>query len=116
MVHDTDAPVRLGAKEAGFSTLVVEAGGFDFDDETQAVYSGTVVSDVLPTVYLRTSRLRQFGGTTNHWGGHSVVINDHIFGPRVGVPGGTWPFGGDELRPYYVRASEILWKTPAVRE
>ena len=108
--------LALGAKEAGFSTLVVEAGGFDFDDETQAVYSGTVVSDVLPTVYLRTSRLRQFGGTTNHWGGHSVVINDHIFGPREGVPGGTWPFGGDELRPYYVRASEILWKTPAVRE
>ena len=60
--------LALGAKEAGFSTLVVEAGGFDFDDETQAVYSGTVVSDVLPTVYLRTSRLRQFGGTTNHWG------------------------------------------------
>ena len=39
--------LALGAKEAGFSTLVVEAGGFDFDDETQAVYSGTVVSDVL---------------------------------------------------------------------
>ena len=56
------------------------------------------------------------GGTTNHWGGHSIVINDHIFGPRAGVPGGTWPFGSDELRPYYVRASEILWKTPAVRE
>ena len=108
--------LALGAKEAGFSTLVVEAGGFDFDDETQAVYSGTVVSDVLPPAYLWTSRLRQFGGTTNHWGGHSVVINANIFESRAGVPGGQWPFGSDELRPYYVRAAEILKKREGVRE
>ena len=108
--------LALGAKEAGFSTLVVEAGGFDFDDETQAVYSGTVVSDVLPPAYLWTSRLRQVGGTTNHWGGHSVVINANIFGSRAGVPGGQWPFGSDELRPYYVRAAEILKKREGVRE
>ena len=100
----------MGAKEAGFSTLVVEARGFDLNFETQVVYCGTVVSDVLPPAYLRTSRLLQFGGTTNHWGGHSVVINANIFGPRAGVPGGKWPFGSDELRSYYVRAAEILRK------
>lgn len=108
--------IALGVKEAGFSTTIIEAGGFDRDDETQAVYDGAVDSDVLPSHYLRTSRLRWLGGTTNHWGGHSVVINRNIFEQRAGVPGGEWPFGSEELRPYYPRAAAILRKSGRVRE
>ena len=108
--------LALGVKEAGFSTIVLEAGDFERDPENQSVYSGAVVSDVFPAPYLRTSRLRQFGGTTNHWGGHSVVINPNIFKRRPGVPGGEWPFGSDELRPYYTRAAEILHKRPGVND
>ena len=43
-------------------------------------------------------------------------INANIFGSRAGVPGGQWPFGSDELRPYYIRAAEILKKREGVRE
>lgn len=103
-------------KDAGFSTVLLEAGGVEHEDASQAVYEGTVDSDTLPSDYLRSSRLRRFGGTTNHWGGHSVVINPNIFDRRAGVPGGEWPLSSDELRPFYERARQILRKRRPVPE
>ena len=82
--------LALELKDAGFTITLIEAGGFEPEAEIQDFYAGPVVSDVLSKNYLKKSRLRQFGGTTNHWGGHSVVINEHIFGPRAGVVGGAW--------------------------
>jgi choline dehydrogenase-like flavoprotein len=108
--------LALGVKDAGFSTVLVEAGGLEHDAGTQAVYDGTVESSVLPHHYLSSSRLRWFGGTTNHWGGHSVVINSNVFRPRRGVPGQEWPFGSEDLRPYYKRAAEVLRMRRPVRE
>ena len=32
--------LALGVKEAGFSTIMLEAGGFERDPENQSVYSG----------------------------------------------------------------------------
>lgn len=94
--------------QAGFSTILLEAGGTEYDDETQAVYEGVTSSNVLPSNYLSASRLRFFGGTTNHWGGHSVVMNSNIFRARPGVPGLEWPIKAEDLRPYYKRAAELL--------
>ena len=34
-------------------------------------------------------RLSCFGGTSNHWGGHSHPLGEHIFSNRPGFPG--WP-------------------------
>ncbi len=102
--------LALELMNADMSIVLLEAGGTELDPDEQKMYAGPVVSDVLPDTYLQTSRLRQFGGTTNHWGGHSVVINEHVFGSRSGVPQGDWPFGADELRPYYADASRILSK------
>jgi choline dehydrogenase-like flavoprotein len=94
--------------ERGVETLVVEAGGMGRDLGTQSLYRGRVTGGVLPYDYLVTSRLRQFGGTTNHWGGRTLPINAHVFGPRRGVPGGEWPFPRSELDPYYARAARFL--------
>ncbi|MGH9160961.1 MAG: hypothetical protein ACRD2X_13375, partial [Vicinamibacteraceae bacterium] len=94
--------------ERGVEALVVEAGGLGRDLGTQSLYRGRVTGSLLPYDYLMTSRLRQFGGTTNHWGGRTLPINAHVFGPRPGVSGGEWPFPKGELDPYYARAATFL--------
>ena len=63
--------LATGVSQAGLSTILLEAGGTEYDEKTQEVYGGVIKSDVLRSDYLTHSRLRYFGGTTNHWGGHS---------------------------------------------
>ena len=76
--------LATGVAKARFSKILLEAGGTEFDERTQAVYDGIVKSDILSSNYLTRSRSRYFGGTTNRWGGHSVVINSNIFRARPG--------------------------------
>ena len=53
--------------ETPISVLLLESGGFDFNEKIQSLYDGDNVSfDKFP---LEATRLRYFGGTTNHWGG-----------------------------------------------
>jgi len=100
---------------SGLTTILLEAGGTGFDESTQEVYRGIVKSDILDSNYLQRSRARYFGGTTNLWGGHSVVINPNIFRSRAGLPGGEWPITEAELRPYYKRAADSLGVKKAVK-
>src|SRR4051812_4911111 len=50
---------------AGMRVLLVESGSFDFDGETQALYAGDSIG--VPYFELEASRLRYFGGSSNHW-------------------------------------------------
>ena len=63
-------------------------------------------SDAAP--YLKSSRLRFFGGTTNHWGGYCRPLDPLDFEVRPWVAESGWPFGREELDPYYRRAEEVL--------
>ena len=47
--------------------LLIEAGGLEFDEKVQSHYKGEVVGDKYYD--LDVTRLRYFGGSTNHWGG-----------------------------------------------
>src|SRR3984885_9852335 len=53
--------------DAPFRVALLESGGMDFDADTQQLYEGLSIGQAFPDV--TTSRLRFFGGTTNHWGG-----------------------------------------------
>ena len=53
-------------------------------------------------------RLRFFGGTTNHWGGHCVPIRAIAFEKRDWIPHSGWPFGRDHMDPFYSRAHAVL--------
>ena len=49
------------------SICLLESGGFEPDRDTQALYNGrTVGAGLSAPSYLSFSRLRFFGGTTNH--------------------------------------------------
>ncbi len=86
----------------GARVLIVEAGGFEFDSETQGLYDGD--SSGLPYWPLAACRLRFFGGTTNHWTGRCVPLTAWDFEPRPWDSYSGWPITRADLDPYYLRA------------
>ena len=54
------------------------------------------------------ARLRCFGGTTNHWGGHCAPLEPDDFEKQDWIAHSGWPYSYNELRPYYVRAHDVL--------
>ena len=83
---------------------VLESGGLEPDRRTQALYEGEIAGR--PYDLLR-SRLRFFGGSTNHWQGWCRPLDEVDFDEREGLPHGTWPITRRELEPYYRGAHEI---------
>jgi hypothetical protein len=67
--------------------LILEAGGTDVGN---ADGDGYYNLDVTGRGYAALGqRLSVFGGTSNHWGGHSHPLSEAIFDNRKGFPG--WP-------------------------
>ncbi len=84
---------------------LLESGDLEPDPETQALYEGAIVGlDYFP---LDATRLRFFGGTTNHWGGMCAPLAAIDFEDRPWLPMSGWPFGLDALKPYYARANRV---------
>jgi choline dehydrogenase-like flavoprotein len=96
----------IGASE---SVLVLESGGFDFDSRTQSLYGGEATGTVLDASdpYLTKSRLRYFGGSTNHWEGMCRALDPADFRERDWVPHSGWPLTFEDLVAYYERAAEL---------
>jgi choline dehydrogenase-like flavoprotein len=89
---------------AGLSVCLLEAGGEAYDRDTQRLYEGEILGDRCPP--LRDTRLGALGGSSSVWAGWCRPLEARDFEPRPGVPGSGWPFGRDELMPYYRRAQE----------
>lgn len=102
------AGITLAMEFAGqpFRVLLVESGGLDVDADTQSLHVGT--STGLPYFPLETSRLRYFGGTTNHWSGVCWPFTDADFRTREWIPHSGWPLTKATLTAYYQRARHIL--------
>lgn len=90
----------------GREIVLLESGGFDYDDATQDLYEGDVLGN--PMAGLTASRLRYFGGSTNHWSGFCRPLDAADFETRRWVPDSGWPFDRATLEPYYERAAPIL--------
>ena len=94
---------------SGISVCVVEAGGLQPDPAVQSLYEGENTGiDYSPTA----TRLRHFGGSSNHWGGYCRPLDAIDFKQRDWVPFSGWPFPIDELAPYYKPASGIVEVIP----
>ncbi|MGW8227268.1 MAG: GMC oxidoreductase [Gammaproteobacteria bacterium] len=89
-----------------FRVCLLESGGLDFDLDTQQLASTVNTGRDYP--FLPGSRLRYFGGSTNHWGGHCLPIREYVFERRDWIPYSGWPFSRKDLDPYYQRAHEII--------
>lgn len=89
---------------SGLRIALLESGDRDFDADTQELYdaghTGNEQTDLL------AGRLRYFGGTSNHWGGHCLPLDkiDFARAPANGMSG--WPISYDDVLPYYRRAHD----------
>jgi choline dehydrogenase-like flavoprotein len=101
------AGITLAREFAGQATSVVlvESGGLEFDDRTQALYAGEVSAGLYD---VQLSRLRYLGGSTNHWGGVCRPLDEDDFAVRSWVPYSGWPITLADLQAYYDRACGIV--------
>ncbi len=129
---DQDATVEfdvcvVGAGAAGITlahrlrstnlrVALLEAGGFERPEiGPEHPYRG---ENVGRRYSLTATRLRYFGGTTNHWGGWCRPLDDVDFKARPHIPLSGWPFGADELVDHYREAGRYCqieppgWEVP----
>lgn len=101
-------------RDTGARVVLLESGGEFFDQRTQALYEGR--SKGLPYFDLAVSRLRYFGGSTNHWGGTCRPFTEADFDDPPGgdVPG--WPLELTDLAPYYDEAGRVCGLSRPVSE
>jgi choline dehydrogenase-like flavoprotein len=90
---------------SGRKVILLESGGLQADARTQSLYTGRVVGTGQPP--LHASRLRFFGGTTNHWEGICGPLDALDFRARSWVPDSGWPLAREDLDPWYAAAHEL---------
>ncbi len=90
---------------AGFRVALLESGGMEIEAETQELYEGRDIGR--PYLDLTACRLRYYGGTTNHWAGWCLPLDEIDFEEREGLPRRGWPFPRSHLEPWYRRAQDI---------
>ena len=101
--------VIFGSGPAGITTalelekknircLLIEAGGENYSEISQEFYKGKIIGDQITNLSL--SRLRQFGGTSGHWGGWSKPMEKYNLE--------LWPLNANDLNPYLKKTCEIL--------
>lgn len=85
-------------EEKKISCLLIEAGPMKSSSISQEEYEGQIIGD--DYVEISASRLRQFGGTGNHWSGVCHPLEDHDFN--------KWPIKKKDLDIYIKETMEIL--------
>ncbi len=102
--------LALELADTPLKILVLEAGGLEYEPETQDLYRGENVGH--PYFKLESSRLRIFGGTTGHWNGWCRPLDALDFEERRWVPDSGWPLDRAELDPFYERAQRYVQLGP----
>jgi choline dehydrogenase-like flavoprotein len=100
--------VALRLAELGVDCVVCESGADDFDQRTQDLYAGE------SNGYwdLTETRLRQFGGSTNHFAGQSRPLGRIDLEAAAWRPGQAWPIDHAELARRIPRAAELMGLVP----
>lgn len=93
-------------EKLGIDTCMLESGGLKPDSETRDLYRGENVG--VPYEFADGCRSRYLGGSSNCWGGWCRPLDSWDFDKRDWVKDSGWPFGLDELRPYYARTHALL--------
>lgn len=107
--------LALALRDSGLSVILLESGGFDEEDDTQALYRGTMSG--LRTWQLDSRRERQLGGSTVRWAGWCRPMHSFDFIERSYIPHSGWPITLDDLTPFYEKAhrwvqlADYVWDT-----
>lgn len=100
--------LALRLAERGVDSVLCESGADQRDERTQDLYVGE------SNGYwdLTATRLRHFGGTTNHFNGQSRPLGVVDFEPASWRPGHAWPIEHDQLDQHIPAAMELLGLAP----
>ncbi len=97
-------------RDSPLNVILLESGGLAYDAAIQSLYKGESVGrSYFP---LDATRLRYFGGSTNHWGGWCAPLQEIDFEPRSWVPYSGWPIRKQQLDPYYATAQQLCQLGP----
>ena len=89
----------------GLDIAIIESGGLSIDAQTQNLAVGSSVGVTYPP--LQATRLRFFGGTSNHWAGNVKALDEIDFLERDWIPNSGWPLRRQDLDPFYVKAANL---------
>ncbi len=93
-------------EKQGIDTCVLESGGVAADDATRDLARGEAVG--FDYLFADGCRGRFLGGSSNCWGGWCRPLDAWDFERRDWIPHSGWPFGLDELDPWYRQVHEVL--------
>lgn len=95
--------------QAGKKVVMLEGGSNEYSRESQDCYAGSMSGDLYRG--LTSTRLRFFGGTSNHWNGWCRPLESWDF---EGKPAADteWPIRREDLDPYLHAATDILELPP----
>ena len=99
--------VALALAQTGKRIALVEAGGFEYQPESQEFYAGTE-SGLNGWNSVGVARLRYFGGTSGHWTGLCGLMEESVFSnvTQHRLPG--WPITRAAVLEHLPQAVEIL--------
>jgi choline dehydrogenase-like flavoprotein len=98
--------MALDWENTKYKVILLESGGFEFDDKVQDLYKGKLTGQKYYP--MRSNRLSYFGGTGNHWSGMCAPFDEIDFMKRDWVPDSGWPIERKDLDPFYARANGKL--------
>lgn len=90
----------------GTRVALLEGGGREYSERSQNLYRGQVIGD--PCFALDATRLRYFGGTSNHWAGWCRPLDPFDFEAKGAFRETQWPIAKADLDPYLRPAAKIL--------
>jgi choline dehydrogenase-like flavoprotein len=96
--------LALALADQPLDVCLIESGGFELEDDVQELCR-VETRGVNYEGY--ETRLRMFGGSTNHWGGWCRPMEARNFETRPWVPHSGWPIGLAEIAPYYDEAARL---------
>ena len=91
---------------SGIEVLLLESGALQEEPDTQALYAGSVVNELLHSPPDRY-RQRRFGGTTTIWGGRCIPFDPIDFEERDYVAHSGWPLTREAVMSYYPAANRL---------
>lgn len=97
--------LALNLANNGKTVILLEGGGLEYSNDSQSLYKCESTGH---EAWPEHTRLRYFGGTSNHWSGRCRPFETSDFRERHinSLPG--WPINYSEIEPFLPGAMEIL--------
>lgn len=97
--------MALSFHQMGINVVLLEGGGLEQpDSEERDLYDAKIGEKFYP---IGASRLRYFGGSTNHWGGWSRALDSFDFSEKKYFAEKGWPISKEAVYQYYPKAAEL---------